>query len=364
MTAREKLTAADRAIQFDGGGRLKHFLTISGLPRAILTGILDSAESFAGVGMREIKKVPLLRGKTMVNLFFEPSTRTRTTFEIAGKRLSADVINLNAARLSTHKGESIVDTARTLQAMHTDLFVVRDSASGAAHLIARHLPAHVRVINAGDGRHAHPTQAMLDMFTIRRVKGGVEGLSVAIVGDVLHSRVARSQIQALATLGAAEIRVIGPRTLIPTDIEALGVTAHADMRAGLAGVDVVIMLRLQRERMDGQLLPSEAEYFDRYGLTAAKLRSAARDAIVMHPGPMNRGLEIASDVADGPRSVILQQVTSGIAVRMAVMAKLLGGDGDGDTSRHPRSPLSGGGGGDGDGDGAGAGDAAVAGAPA
>jgi len=347
MTAREKLTAADRAIQFDGGGRLKHFLTISGLPRAILTGILDSAESFAGVGMREIKKVPLLRGKTMVNLFFEPSTRTRTTFEIAGKRLSADVINLNAARLSTHKGESIVDTARTLQAMHTDLFVVRDSASGAAHLIARHLPAHVRVINAGDGRHAHPTQAMLDMFTIRRVKGGVEGLSVAIVGDVLHSRVARSQIQALATLGAAEIRVIGPRTLIPTDIEALGVTAHADMRAGLAGVDVVIMLRLQRERMDGQLLPSEAEYFDRYGLTAAKLRSAARDAIVMHPGPMNRGLEIASDVADGPRSVILQQVTSGIAVRMAVMAKLLGGDGDG-----------------GGGDGAGAGDAAAAGAPA
>lgn len=329
MTPGEKLAAADRAIQFDDRGRLRHFLTISGLPRAILTGILDTAESFAGVGRREIKKVPLLRGKTMVNLFFEPSTRTRTTFEIAGKRLSADVINLNAARLSTSKGESIVDTARTLEAMHTDLFVVRDSASGAAHLIAWHLPAHVRVINAGDGRHAHPTQAMLDMFTIRRVKGGFDGLRVAIVGDVLHSRVARSQIQALATLGVADIRVIGPRTLIPTDIEALGVAAHADMQAGLDGVDVAIMLRLQRERMDGQLVPSEAEYFDRYGLTKSKLRAAAKDVVVMHPGPINRGLEIASDVADGPRSVILQQVTSGIAVRMAVMATLMGGGGDG-----------------------------------
>jgi len=325
MSPGEKLAAAERAIQFDGHGRLRHFLTISGLPRAVLTGILDTAESFAGVGRREIKKVPLLRGKTMVNLFFEPSTRTRTTFEIAGKRLSADVINLNAARLSTSKGESIVDTARTLEAMHTDLFVVRDSAGGAAHLIAAHLPEHVSVVNAGDGRHAHPTQAMLDMFTIRRVKGGVAGLKVAIVGDVLHSRVARSQIQALGALGAAEVRVVCPRTLLPTEIEALGVTAHADMRAGLDGVDVVIMLRLQRERMDGQLLPSEREYFNRYGLTRDKLRCAARDAVVMHPGPMNRGLEIASDVADGPRSVILQQVTSGIAVRMAVLATLLGG---------------------------------------
>jgi len=316
---------ADSAIQFDRNGKLKHFLTISGLPRAVLTGILDTAESFAGFGQREIKKVPLLRGKTMVNLFFEPSTRTRTTFEIAGKRLSADVINLNATRLSTSKGESIVDTARTLQAMHTDLFVVRDSASGAAHLVAAHLAEHVRVINAGDGRHAHPTQAMLDMFTIRRVKGGIEGLKVAIIGDVLHSRVARSQIQALNTLGAGEVRVVGPRTLIPTEIEAMGVAATSNMREGLRGVDVVIMLRLQRERMDGQLVPSEQEYFNRYGLTEAKLRDAHRDAVVMHPGPINRGLEIASDVADGPRSVILQQVTCGIAVRMAVMATLMGG---------------------------------------
>ena len=334
---------ADSAIQFDSHGRLKHFLTISGMPRDILTGILDTAESFAGFGKREIKKVPLLRGKTMVNLFFEPSTRTRTTFEIAGKRLSADVINLNAARLSTHKGESIVDTARTLEAMHTDLFVVRDSASGAAHLIAAHLPAHVRVINAGDGRHAHPTQAMLDAFTIRRVKGGVAGLKVAIVGDVLHSRVARSQIQALNTLGAAEVRVIGPRTLIPTGVEALGVTAYADMREGLGGVDVVIMLRLQRERMDGQLLPSEREYFNRYGLTEDKLRCAARDAMVMHPGPINRGLEIASEVADGPRSVILQQVTHGIAVRMAVMATLMGGGGGGGAAGPGDGETTGGG---------------------
>ena len=207
------MSPAGDAIQFDSTGKLKHFLTISGLSREVLVGILDTAESFVSFGKREIKKVPLLRGKTMVNLFFEPSTRTRTTFEIAGKRLSADVINLNPTRISTSKGESILDTVRTLEAMHTDLFVVRDAASGAAHLIAAHLPEHVRVINAGDGRHAHPTQAMLDMFTIRRAKGGFDGLRVAIIGDLLHSRVARSQIHALTTLGVAEIRVVGPRTL-------------------------------------------------------------------------------------------------------------------------------------------------------
>ncbi|MGI9310297.1 MAG: aspartate carbamoyltransferase catalytic subunit [bacterium] len=312
-------------IQIDRHGKLKHFLTIAGLPRETLVGILDTAESFVGFGEREVKKVPLLRGKTMVNLFFEPSTRTRTTFEIAGKRLSADVINLDATRISTAKGESILDTVRTLEAMHTDLFVVRDSASGSAHLIAEHLPEAVRVINAGDGRHAHPTQAMLDMFTIRRAKGGFDGLTVAIVGDLLHSRVARSQIQALATLGVAEIRVIGPRTLIPTEIEAMGVHATADMDAGLDRADIVIMLRLQRERMDGQLVPSEQEYFNRYGLTERKLRRAAADAVVMHPGPINRGLEIASSVADGPRSVILTQVANGIAVRMSIMATLMGG---------------------------------------
>lgn len=312
-------------LQFDANGKLKHFLTLSGLPKETLLGILDTAESFVSFGKREIKKIPLLRGKTIVNLFFEPSTRTRTTFEIAGKRLSADVINLNAARISTSKGETILDTVRTLQAMHTDLFVVRDSASGAAHLIAAHLPAHVRVINAGDGRHAHPTQAMLDMFTIRRSKGGFEGLTVAIIGDLLHSRVARSQIHALSALGVGEIRVVGPRTLIPTEIEAMGVTATGDLRAGLRDADVVIVLRLQRERMDGQLVPSEQEYFNRYGLTEEKLQHAKPDAMVMHPGPINRGLEISSAVADGERSVILQQVTNGIAVRMSIMATIMGG---------------------------------------
>ncbi len=316
---------SDSAVQFDSSGRLRHFLTINGLPRETLTGILDTAESFMSFGQREIRKVPLLRGRTVVNLFFEASTRTRTTFEIAAKRLSADVINLNAARMSTSKGETILDTVRTLEAMHTDMFVVRDSASGAAHLIASHLPSHVRVINAGDGRHAHPTQAMLDMFTIRREKGGFDGLCVAIVGDVLHSRVARSQIHALSTLGVAEVRVIGPRTLIPTEIESMGVKVFADMAEGLSGADVVMMLRLQRERMEGQLVPSEQEYFSRYGLTEEKLRHAASDAIVMHPGPINRGLEIASSVADGERSVILSQVTNGIAVRMSIMATLMGG---------------------------------------
>ena len=315
----------DSTIQFDGSGNLKHFLTINGLPRETLLSILDTADSFIDFGKREIKKIPLLRGKTMVNLFFEPSTRTRTTFEIAGKRLSADVINLNAARMSTSKGESILDTVRTLEAMHTDLFVVRDSASGAAHLIAAHLPDHVRVINAGDGRHAHPTQAMLDMFTIRQAKQDFSGLRIAIVGDVLHSRVARSQIHALNILGAREVRVIGPRTLIPTDIESMGVRYFSNMIEGLDSIDVIMMLRIQRERMDGQLIPSEQEYFNRYGLTQEKLRYARDDAIVMHPGPINRGLEISSSVADGERSVILDQVTNGIAVRMSIMAKLMGG---------------------------------------
>lgn len=315
----------DSTIQFDSRGNLKHFLTINGLPRETLLSILDTADSFIDFGKREIKKIPLLRGKTMVNLFFEPSTRTRTTFEIAGKRLSADVINLNAARMSTTKGESILDTVRTLEAMHTDLFVVRDSASGAAHLIAAHLPDHVRVINAGDGRHAHPTQAMLDMFTIRQAKQDFSGLRIAIVGDVLHSRVARSQIHALNILGAREVRVIGPRTLIPTDIESMGVRYFSNMIEGLDSIDVIMMLRIQRERMDGQLIPSEQEYFNRYGLTQEKLRYARDDAIVMHPGPINRGLEISSSVADGERSVILDQVTNGIAVRMSIMAKLMGG---------------------------------------
>jgi aspartate carbamoyltransferase catalytic subunit len=312
-------------LQFDAHGRLRHLLTIEGLPRQTLLDILNTAESFISVGEREIKKVPLLRGKTVVNLFFESSTRTRTTFEIAAKRLSADVINLNIAASSTSKGETLLDTIRNLEAMHTELFVVRHRESGAAHLIARHVPEHVHIVNAGDGRHAHPTQALLDAFTIRRHKGPFENLRIAIVGDILHSRVARSEIHALTTLGAAEVRVIAPQTLLPTAVERLGVHAYTEMHEGIEGVDVVMMLRLQRERMSGGFISSEQEYFNLYGLTPEKLALAKPDAIVMHPGPMNRGLDIDSAVADGPQSVILPQVTYGISVRMAIMTLIMGG---------------------------------------
>jgi aspartate carbamoyltransferase catalytic subunit len=310
--------------QLNGDGTLQHLLTIEGLPREVLVRILDTAASFVGVADREVKKVPLLRGKSVFNLFFEPSTRTRTTFEIAAKRLSADVINLNIAVSSSAKGETLLDTVDNLSAMHADMFVVRHSSSGAAHLIASHVAPHVHVINAGDGRHAHPTQGLLDIYTIRHYKKDFSGLSVAIVGDVLHSRVARSLIHALTTLGAPDVRVIGPRTLLPTGVEQLGVSVHNDMRTGLAGCDVVMMLRLQNERLKGPLLHSAQEFFKSYGLTPAKLALAKPDAIVMHPGPMNRGVEIDSSVADGPHSVILPQVTFGIAVRMAVMSILAG----------------------------------------
>jgi aspartate carbamoyltransferase catalytic subunit len=273
---------------------------------------------------REVKKVPLLRGKSIFNLFFEPSTRTRTTFEIAAKRLSADVINLNIATSSQTKGETLLDTVANLSAMHADMFIVRHAQSGAAHLIARHVGEEVHVINAGDGRHAHPTQALLDMFTIREYKGAFTDLRVAIVGDILHSRVARSEIHALTTLGVPEVRVIGPRTLLPARVSQLGVHVYHDMEEGLRDVDVVMMLRLQSERMNGALLPSAEEFFKYYGLTPEKLAHAKPDAIVMHPGPMNRGVEIESSVADGRQSVILPQVTFGIAVRMAVMSIVAG----------------------------------------
>ena len=263
-------------LQFDAQGRLRHLLTLEGLSRRTLLEILDTAESFIAVGEREIKKVPLLRGQTVVNLFFEPSTRTRTTFEIAAKRLSADVINLNVSASSTSKGETLLDTVRNLEAMHTDLFVVRHNESGAAHLIARHVPAHVHIINAGDGRHAHPTQGLLDAFTVRRHKGDVGKLKVAIVGDILHSRVARSEIHALTTLGAKEVRVIAPKTLLPVAVEKLGVTPYTDMAEGLKDVDVIMMLRLQRERMAGAHIPSEQEYFNLYGLTPEKLGYAKK----------------------------------------------------------------------------------------
>ena len=310
--------------QLNANGELVHLLSIDGLPRANLLQILDTAASFVGVTEREVKKVPLLRGKSVFNLFFEPSTRTRTTFEIAAKRLSADVINLNIAASSQTKGETLLDTVANLSAMQADLFVVRHASSGAPYLIARHVKPHEHVVNAGDGRHAHPTQGLLDLYTIRHYKGDFSSLTVAIVGDVLHSRVARSLVQGLKILGAPDVRVIGPRTLIPTGIESMGVRVFHDMREGLAGCDVVVMLRLQNERMRGALLPSAQEFFKHYGLTDEKLARANRDAIVMHPGPMNRGVEIDSPVADGPQSVILPQVTFGIAVRMAVMSIVAG----------------------------------------
>lgn len=310
--------------QLNKNGELQHLLSIEGLPREILIQILDTASSFVGVTEREVKKVPILRGKSVFNLFFEPSTRTRTTFEIAAKRLSADVINLNVAASSQTKGESLLDTVANLSAMQADLFVVRHGSSGAPFLIARHVKAHEHVINAGDGRHAHPTQGLLDLYTIRHFKGDFGGLTVAVVGDILHSRVARSLIHGLTTLGVPEVRVIGPQTLLPVGVESLGVKRFHDMRAGLRDCDVIVMLRLQNERMRGALLPSAEEYFKHYGLTAEKLALARPDAIVMHPGPMNRGVEIDSMVADGPHSVILPQVTFGIAVRMAVMSIVAG----------------------------------------
>ena len=311
-------------LQLNDNGDLHHLLAIEGLPKRIIERILDTAESFVGINEREVKVVPLLRGKSIFNIFFENSTRTRTTFEIAAKRLSADVVSLDVQRSSTNKGETILDTIANLTAMHADMFVVRHSDSGAPYLIAQHAAPHVHVVNAGDGRHEHPTQGLLDVFTIRRYKKDFTRLTVAIVGDILHSRVARSQIHALTTLGVPEVRVIGPRTLLPADIERLGVRVFTSLEEGLKGVDVVTMLRLQNERMTGALLPSASEYFSRYGLTPQKLALAKPDAIVLHPGPMNRGVEIDSAVADGNQSVILPQVTYGIAIRMAVMAILAG----------------------------------------
>tara|TARA_Y100001935_G_scaffold255632_1_gene270230 strand:+ start:12066 stop:13049 length:984 start_codon:yes stop_codon:yes gene_type:complete len=307
-------------IQLHKDGSLRHFLTIEGLSKDLLLQILDTAESFASLPGRLVKKVPALRGRVITNLFFENSTRTRTTFELAAKRLSADVLNFDVKTSATSKGESLLDTLRNIEAMHSEMFVVRHNQSGAAHFIAEHASEGVSVINAGDGRHAHPTQAMLDMFTIRKYKNDFTPLRVAIVGDILHSRVARSQIIALNTLGVTEVRVIGPRTLIPTDARSLGVHVFHNLDEGLKDVDVIITLRLQNERMDGALLPSEDEYFQLYGLTNARLKLAKSDAIIMHPGPMNRGVEMDSEIANSPNSVILQQVSYGIAVRMAIMS--------------------------------------------
>ena len=312
--------------QLNRHGELVHLLSIEGLPRAVLTQILDTAGTFLSVSERDVKKVPLLRGKSVFNLFFENSTRTRTTFEIAAKRLSADVLNLDIARSSTTKGESLLDTIANLSAMHADMFVVRHSESGAPFLIAQHCAPHVHVVNAGDGRHAHPTQGLLDMYTIRHYKRDFTGLTVAIVGDIVHSRVARSDIHALTTLGVPEIRAVGPKTLVPGDLREMGVRVCHDMAEGIRDADVIITLRLQNERMSGAMLPSAAEFAMNYGLTPEKLALARPDCIVMHPGPINRGVEIDSRVADGGQSVILPQVTFGIAVRMAVMSIIAGNE--------------------------------------
>lgn len=313
----------DKDFQLNSLGKLKHFLSIEDQEQSLLTEILDTAESFADISAQQVKKFPLLRGKTIVNLFFENSTRTRATFDLAATRLSADVLSMDIVASAISKGESLLDTIHNLEAMQVDMFVVRHSLSGAAHFIAQHTAPHISVINAGDGQHEHPTQAMLDMFTIRRAKQQFSGLRIAIVGDVLHSRVARSQIHALNILGVEEIRVIAPKTLLPVEVESLGVAVYHDLTAGLKNIDVIIMLRLQKERMNSAFLPSESEYFKCFGLSDEKIKIANKDAIVMHPGPINRGVEISSSVADGPQSVILQQVTNGIAVRMAIMSMMM-----------------------------------------
>jgi len=310
--------------QLNNKGNLNHLLSIEGLSKDKIIQILDTAESFLKIGERDVKKVPILRGKTVCNVFFENSTRTRTTFEIAAKRLSADVINLNVATSSQSKGETVLDTINNLIAMNADIFVVRHSSSGAAHFISSHVKPNIHIINAGDGNHSHPTQGLLDAFTIRKYKTNFNKLKVAIVGDILNSRVARSNIHALNILGVPEVRVIAPKTLLPDEIEKLGVHVFYDIDKGLKDVDVIMMLRIQNERMDGIMLPSQEEYFKTYGLNQARLDLAKKDAIVMHPGPMNRGVEIDSVVADSEQSVILPQVTFGIAVRMAVMAILAG----------------------------------------
>jgi len=309
-------------IQIDENGGLRHLLTTEGLKRQLLVDILDHAENFTTVSNRSIKKIPLLRGSTIANLFFEPSTRTRTTFELAAKRLSADVLNININTSATTKGESLLDMLHNLEAMHCDMFVVRHAQSGAAHFIARHVAPHIRVINAGDGTHEHPSQGLLDMLTVREHKGRLDGLKVAIIGDILHSRVAHSDILGFTRMGS-QVFVYGPSTLIPPDLDKLGATVCTSLKEAVQDADVVMTLRIQKERQNDPLLPSFREYAMYYGVTAEVASWAKPDGLIMHPGPINRGVEIDSNVADGKHSVILQQVSHGIAVRMAVMAMVM-----------------------------------------
>ncbi|MBD1399270.1 aspartate carbamoyltransferase catalytic subunit [Pelovirga terrestris] len=301
----------------------KHILGIKDLSAAEIHFILDSAASFKEINSRQIKKVPTLRGKTIVNLFFEASTRTRTSFEIAGKRLSADTINISASSSSVVKGETLEDTAKNIEAMHPDIIVMRHSASGACDYLAQRLKCSV--INAGDGTHEHPSQALLDVFTIRQHKEKIEGLTVTIAGDVTHSRVVRSNIYCLTKLGA-KVRVAGPRTMLPPGLEKLGCEVYTDLREAIRDVDCIMMLRIQRERQGKTLIPSLREYARFYGLNPENIKLAKPDVIVLHPGPMNRGVEISSQVADGPHNVILDQVENGVAVRMALLYLVSGGE--------------------------------------
>jgi len=300
----------------------KDLLGIADLSTDEITLILDTAEAMREIGQRPIKKVPTLRGKTVVNLFFEPSTRTRTSFEIAEKRLSADTLNIAVASSSVLKGETLADTARNIEAMAPDMIVLRHASSGACHLLSR--LCRSRIINAGDGMHEHPTQALLDAFTIREHKKRIEGLKIAIVGDLLHSRVLRSNILLLVRLGA-DVWVSGPPTMVPSGIERLGVRVSTSVDKVVADADAIMLLRIQQERLQGAFFPSLREYFTVFGMTVERVRRAKPDVIIMHPGPMNRGVEIASEVADGPYSVILEQVANGVAVRMAVLYLLAGG---------------------------------------
>lgn len=304
--------------------RQKHLLGVENMQRQTAEYILDTAEAFFEVSRRPVRKVPTLRGKTIVNLFYEPSTRTRTSFELAAKRLSADIVNLSVATSSVTKGETLFDTITTIQAMHPDMVVVRHQHSGAPHFVARHMKASI--LNAGDGIHEHPTQALLDAFTMRRAKGAIEGLTVAICGDVAHSRVAKSNAWLLRTLGA-KVRFVAPKSFLPMYPEVWGAEVHTSLRSGLEGADVVMALRIQRERIEGARIPSLREYNRFYGITTESIQFAREDAIVMHPGPMNRGVEIDPDIADGPRSKVLDQVEAGVAVRMACLY-MLGSEAD------------------------------------
>lgn len=312
--------------------RHRHLLGIEGLEAQDVVQVLDTAEVFFEVSRRPVRKVPTLRGKTVINLFYEASTRTRTSFELAGKRLSADVVNISTSTSSVKKGETLLDTARTLEAMHPDVVVMRHSASGAPHFVADRL--RCSVVNAGDGQHEHPTQALLDAFTIRRRLGTLAGLTVTICGDVSHSRVARSNAHLLRLFGS-EVRVVGPRTLLPRDAEILGVQVFDRLAPALEGADVLMVLRIQQERLEGTLLPSLREYSRTFGINPRTLESLPERTLVMHPGPMNRGVEIDPSVADGPRSAVLDQVEAGVAVRMAVLYQLAGEAG---ASPNPERP--------------------------